>query len=305
LHVKVAVTGATGTIGAAVVGALLDRGDGVVALSRDTSSARSKLGADVEVHEWPSPKTMPAPAAAFEEVAGVIHLLGEPVAQRWSDDAKREIRDSRVLGTRNLLAGMRNAGPHLKVLVAQSATGFYGARGDEPVDETAPPGDDFLARVVVDWEASVREGAEELGLRAPTCRTGVVLSPSGGALEKMLLPFKLGVGGPVAGGRQYMPWVHIDDVVGALLFALDTDAASGPLNVTAPAPVTNKEFSKALGRALHRPSVLPVPGFPIRLLYGEMAMIVTTGVRAEPTRLLELGYEFKRPSLDDALAAAV
>ena len=137
------------------------------------------------------------------------------------------------------------------------------------------------------------------------CRTGVVLSDSGGALEKMLLPFKLGVGGPVAGGRQYLPWVHIDDVVGALLFALDTEAADGPLNVTAPSPVTNKQFSKALGRALHRPAFMPVPGFAIKLLYGEMSTIVTTGVRAEPWRLNALGYEFKRPSLDDALRAAV
>jgi uncharacterized protein (TIGR01777 family) len=235
----------------------------------------------------------------------VIHLLGEPVAQRWNDDAKREIRDSRVLGTRNLIAGMRSAGPRLTVLVAQSATGYYGARGDEPVAESEPAGSDFLARVVVEWEAEVRSGAEELGLRAPICRTGVVLSPSGGALETMLPPFKLGVGGPVAGGQQYIPWAHIDDVVGALLFALDTEAATGPLNVAAPAPATNKEFSKALGRALHRPAVMPVPGFAIKARYGEMAMIVTTGVRAEPARLLELGYSFRRPDLDAALAAVV
>jgi uncharacterized protein (TIGR01777 family) len=191
------------------------------------------------------------------------------------------------------------------VLVAQSAIGYYGARGDEHVDESASPGDDFLAGVVVDWERSVSEGAEELGLRAPICRTGVVLSPSGGALEKMLTPFKLGVGGPVAGGRQYLPWVHIDDVVGALLFSLDNDRADGPLNVTAPSPVTNKEFSKALGRALKRPAVMPVPGFAIKLLYGEMSTIVTTGVRAEPKGLLSLGYSFRQPDLDRALAAAL
>jgi uncharacterized protein (TIGR01777 family) len=303
--VQVAVTGATGTIGGAVVRALLDRGDSVVALSRDASSARSKLGSEVEVHEWPSPASEPAPTAAFAAVDGVIHLLGEPVAQRWTDEAKQLIRDSRVLGTRNLLAGMRGAGPRLEVLVAQSATGYYGSHGDERVDESAPPGDDFLAGVVVEWEAEVRTGAEELGLRASVCRTGVVLSDSGGALEKMLLPFKLGVGGPVAGGGQYLPWIHIDDVVGALLFALDTEAAAGPMNVSAPEPVTNREFSKALGRALHRPAVMPVPGFAIRLLFGEMATIVTTGVRAEPKRLLELGYEFRRPRLGEALAAAV
>jgi uncharacterized protein (TIGR01777 family) len=303
--VKVAVTGATGTIGRAAVRALLDRGDSVVALSRDASGAREKLGSDgVEVHEWSDPKTEPAPVEAFASAEGVIHLLGEPVAQRWTDEAKREIRDSRVLGTRNLVASLRGAGPRLRVLVAQSAIGFYGARGDEPVDESAPAGDDFLAQVVDAWEREAR-AAEELGLRVAQCRTGVVLSPSGGALEKMLTPFKLGVGGPVAGGGQYLPWVHIDDVVGALLFALDTDEAEGPLNVTAPAPVTNKEFSKALGRALHRPALMPVPGFALRLLYGDMASIVTTGVRAEPKRLTELGYPFREPELDHALSASV
>jgi uncharacterized protein (TIGR01777 family) len=303
---KVAVTGATGTIGREVVRALLERGDSVVALSRNASSAREKLGERVEAHEWRDPKSEPAPAAAFAEAEGVIHLLGEPVAQRWTDSAKKEIRDSRVLGTRNLVAGMRDAaGPRLKVLVAQSATGFYGAHGDDVVDESAPAGSDFLAGVVVAWESEVRAAAEALGLRTPTCRTGVVLSRSGGALEEMLTPFKLGVGGPVAGGRQYIPWIHIDDVVAALLFALDNSEADGPLNVTAPEPVTNKEFSKALGRALHRPSVVPVPGFAIKLLYGEMSTIVTTGVRAVPKRLLELGYRFKRPELDEALRAAV
>jgi uncharacterized protein (TIGR01777 family) len=298
---KVAVTGATGLIGRAVVGELVERGDSVVALSRDAAGARSKLPDGVEAVEWADPKGSPAPEAAFEGADGVIHLLGEPVAQRWSDDTKREIRDSRVLGTRNLIAGMRSAGPRLSVLVAQSATGYYGPRGDEPVTESEPAGDDFLAGVVVEWEAEVHDGAEQLGLRAPVCRTGVVLSPSGGALETMLPPFKLGVGGPVAGGRQYIPWVHLDDVVGALLFALDTEAATGPLNVTAPAPATNKEFSKALGRALHRPAVMPVPGFAIKAMYGEMATIVTTGVRAEPARLRELGYEFRQPELDAAL----
>src|SRR5205085_780989 len=145
----------------------------------------------------------------------------------------------------------------------------------------------------------------QLGIRVVTCRTGVVLSPSGGALEKMLTPFKLGVGGPVAGGKQYLPWVHIDDVAGAMLFALDNGAVEGPVNVTAPTPVTNRDFAKALGRALHRPAVLPVPGFALRLLYGEMATIVTTGVRAEPRRLRELGYEFRRGELADALEAAL
>jgi uncharacterized protein len=298
--VRVAVTGATGVIGRAVVRELVERGDSVVALSRD----RSKADLDVEVVEWRDPKTGPAPAAALSGVDGVVHLLGEPLAQRWSEDAKREIHDSRALGTRNLVAGMGAASPRPAVLVSQSATGYYGPHGDEVVDESSGPGDSFEASVVVDWEAEAR-AAEQLGLRVALCRTGVVLSPSGGALAKMLTPFKLGVGGPVAGGRQYLPWVHIDDVVGALLFALDSSDVSGPINVTAPTPVTNREFSKALGRALHRPAFMPVPGFALRLLYGEMAAIVTTGVRAEPRRLEELGYRFRRPELRGALEAAL
>jgi uncharacterized protein (TIGR01777 family) len=224
------------------------------------------------------------------------------VAQRWSDAAKREIRDSRVLSARNLVAGLRElpAGERPKVLVSQSASGYYGPRGEEPVDESEPNADDFLAGVTRDWEEGARE-AEELGARVAMTRTGVVLSPDGGALEKMLPFFKLGVGGPVAGGKQYVPWVHLDDVVGALAFALHDERATGPLNLTAPEPVTNAELSKALGRVLKRPAVAPVPAFAVKLLYGDMATIVTTGVRAVPARLTELGYEFRRPDLESSL----
>ena len=224
---------------------------------------------------------------------------------RWNDAAKREINDSRTLGTRNLVEGLRGAGPRLTTLVSQSAVGYYGAHGDERLDEASPPGDDFLARVVIDWEAEAVRAEVELGLRVVTCRTGVVLAREGGALEQMLPPFKLGVGGPVAGGRQYVPWVHLDDVVGAILFSLDNEAASGPLNITAPEPATNKELSKALGRALRRPAIAPVPAFAVKLLYGEMARIVTTGQRAIPRQLEELGFAFRHPELDEALEAAL
>ena len=299
---RVVVTGATGTIGRAVVRALAERGDEVTVLSRDAGRAREALG-EVDAREWREPKAEPAPAESLAGADGVVHLLGEPVAQRWSKRAKREIRESRVAGTRNLVEGLRSAERRPAVLVSQSASGWYGPHGDESVDESAPAADDFLARVTVDWEAEARR-AEELGMRVVTTRTGVVLSPGGGALEKMLPPFKLGVGGPVAGGRQFVPWVHLDDVVGALLFCLDTEAARGPVNVTAPEPVTNRELSKALGRVLRRPAVAPVPAFALRLLYGEMAQIVTTGVRAVPRRLQELGYEFRMPDLEEALRAA-
>jgi uncharacterized protein (TIGR01777 family) len=303
LHVKVAVTGATGTIGRAVVAELRARGDQPVALSRDPDRARSVLGDDVEAHAWRDPKAEPAPPEALRDADAVIHLLGEPVAQRWSDDAKREIRDSRVLGTRNLVTTLRDVGPRLRTLVAQSATGWYGAHRDERLDETAPAADDFLAGVVKDWEAEARR-AEDGGVRVTCARTGVVLSPEGGALETMLPFFKLGLGGPVAGGRQYVPWIHLDDVVGALLFCLDREEASGPVNLTAPEPVTNKRMSRSLGRALHRPAIAPVPALAVKALYGEMASIVTSGARVIPARLEELGYTFRHPDIDEAMRAA-
>jgi uncharacterized protein len=302
--VRVAVTGATGMIGRALVAALLARGDEVAALSRDAGRAREVLPPGVEAFSWPAPKDQPPPTEALEGVDGVIHLLGESIAQRWTDSARREIRDSRVLATRNLVASLAKLSDPPGVLVSQSASGYYGPRGDERVDESGAAGDDFLARVSVDWEGEARK-AEDLGMRVALTRTGVVLSPSGGALEKMLPFFKLGVGGPVAGGRQYVPWIHLDDMVGALIFSLDDPDARGPVNVSAPAPVTNKELSKTLGRVLRRPAFAPVPALAVKTLYGEMASVVTQGVRMVPRRLEELGYEFKRPELEPALRAAV
>jgi uncharacterized protein len=301
--VKVAVTGATGTIGSALVRELAARGDEVTALSRSAQRARQALGVDAA--GWERPKSEPPPAEALRGRDGVVNLLGEPLARRWTDDAKREIRDSRILGTRNLVAALAALpdGERPRVLVSQSGIDWYGARGDEPVDESEPAGSGFVAQLTVEWEAEARR-AEDLGVRAATTRTGVVVSPSGGALEKMLPPFRLGVGGPVAGGRQYVSWVHLDDVVGALAFCLSTEAAGGPVNVTAPEPVTNREFSKALGRVLRRPAVAPVPALAMKILYGEMAVVVTTGRRALPRRLQELGYEFRRPDLEDALREA-
>jgi uncharacterized protein (TIGR01777 family) len=300
---KVAVSGATGTIGSALVAGLLARGDEVTALSRDSDRARSRL-AQVQAVEWRDPVSEPAPAEALGGRDAVVHLLGEPIAQRWSSDARREIRESRVLGTRNLVAGLRQVAERPSVLISQSGAGWYGHRGEERLDESAPAGDDFLAELAVAWEAEADQ-ARKLGMRVVQTRTGVVLSPSGGALERMLPFFKLGVGGPVAGGRQYVPWVHLDDVVGAILACLDDDAVSGPVNVTAPEPVTNRELSKALGKVLRRPALAPVPGLAVKLLYGEMSDVVTTGQRAIPGRLEQLGYRFRRPDLDGALRDAV
>jgi uncharacterized protein (TIGR01777 family) len=298
---RVAVTGATGLIGSRLVGALKARGDGVTVLSRDPARATKALGVPAE--RWDL-LAAPAPAAALAGHAGVIHLAGAPVAQRWSAEAREQIRSSRVVGTANLVAGLEAADPRPRVLVSASASGFYGDRGDEELDEQAPPGDDFLARVCVGWEASA-DRASELGVRVTKVRTGLVLDAHGGALAKMLPAFRLGVGGPVAGGRQYMSWIHVDDVVGLYLAALDGDDWNGPVNGCAPGAVTNAEFSHALGRALHRPAVLPVPGLALRAMYGTMAEIVTGGQRMVPRRPQALGYRWAHTDLDEALRSAL
>ncbi len=292
---NITITGASGLIGSRLVERLRARGDDVTTLSRNPSSPGAL--------RW-LPEQEPAPAAALNGCDAVIHLAGENVAQRWSDDAKRRIRSSRELGTRNLVAGIEAAEPRPRVLISSSAVGYYGPHGDEELDETTAAGDDFLAEVCVIWEREAQRAAD-LGLRVVCVRTGVVLDQNGGALAKMLPFFKLGVGGPVAGGDQYLPWIHVDDVVGIYLAALDGDAWKGAINASAPTPVTNKAFSKALGRALHRPALAPVPALAIRTLYGEMAEIVTKGQRVIPRRAQEHGYTFAHPDLDEALRAAL
>jgi uncharacterized protein len=305
---KIVVTGATGLIGSTLVAALLERGDHVVALSRDAQSARQKLdGAGhaeaLETVSWAQPTTAPPPAATLAGADAVVHLLGEPIAQRWTPSAKQAIRDSRVLATEQLVSGLRELAKadRPQVLVSQSATGYYGPRGNEPIAEETAPGDDFLAGVVVAWEQAAT--AAESMMRVVRTRTGVVLAADGGALGMMLPFFKLGIGGPVAGGQQYVPWIHLDDVVGALIRCVDDATITGALNLTAPTPVRNSEFSHALGRALHRPAFTPVPGFALKLMYGEMSIVVTTGQRAVPAHLESAGYAFAHPDLDTALRA--
>ena len=300
---RVTVTGGTGRIGSGVVEALVRRGDEVSVLTRDPRRAAARLPEGVTPVPW-DPAAGPAPVEALSGCAAVVHLAGEDVAQRWTSAAKRRIRDSREVGTRNLVAGIARADPRPAALVSGSAAGYYGPHGDEPVDESTPPGDDFLARVCVAWEREARQ-AEELGVRVAIVRAGVVLDAHGGALAKMLPFFRLGIGGPVAGGRQYLPWIHRDDEIGLLLAAIDAPSFSGPVNAAAPAAVTNAEFSKALGRALRRPAIAPVPALAIRALYGEMSAIVVTGVRMVPGRVPELGYAFRHPELEEALRSAL
>jgi uncharacterized protein len=304
--VRVTVTGASGLIGSALLAQLREHGAEITVLSRNPSRAHEELG--VEAVRW-DPLSEPAPVQALTGRDAVVHLAGENIAQRWSEQAKRAIRDSRVLGTRNLLAGLQAAGDaqadqRPRTLISGSAIGYYGPRGEEPLDEEAPPGSGFLAQTCVDWEAQAQQ-ASALGMRVVLVRTGVVLNRDGGALAKMLPPFQLGVGGPVAGGEQYMSWIHREDLVGMIATALSDERWSGPINATAPEPVTNREFSHALGHALHRPSLLPVPGFALGLLYGEMAEIVTTGARVMPAKALVLGYDFRHPELVGALRSAL
>jgi uncharacterized protein len=299
---NVTLTGATGLIGAGIVRALQARGDGVTVLSRDADRARATLPG-VDAHAW-RPLDEPAPAAALSERDAVVHLAGESVAQRWTDESRRAIHDSREIGTRNLVAGLATAEPRPRVLVSASGVNYYGPRGDERLTEDAGPGDDFLARVCIAWEREAG-AAREHGLRVAMLRTAVVLDPHGGALSKMLPFFRLGVGGPVAGGRQYLPWIHAEDIVGLYLAALDDPSWDGPINACAPDPATNHDFARALGRALRRPAFAPVPGFAVRLLYGDMAEIVTEGQRTVPMRALEHGYAFRHTDLEEALRDAV
>jgi uncharacterized protein (TIGR01777 family) len=301
---RVLVTGASGLLGSAVSDALLARGDEVVGLTRDPDRARPK-NPTVRWHAW-SPTTERPPEAALEGIDGIVNLIGEEINQRLTDEAKIRIRESRIRGTRNLLEGIEASPTEPSVFVGQSAIGYYGDRGAQVIDEESGAGEpDFLTDVVSDWEAAEKR-AEDAVDRVVIFRTGLVLTKEGGLIKQLLLPFRLGLGGPIAGGGQYMSWIHIEDVVGLFLWALDDHRAWGVINGTAPDPVTNREFSKALGRALHRPAFLPVPKFAIAALRGgELADAVAGGARVVPRRALDLGYEFRHRDLDEALRSAL
>jgi uncharacterized protein (TIGR01777 family) len=300
---RILVTGATGLIGSALCDALLARGDEVVGLTRDPQRARPK-NPTVNWHPWQATSERPPPEA-LEGVDGVVNLIGEEINQRLTDAAKVRIRESRLVGSRNLIHGIAASPTTPSVFIGQSAIGYYGDRGAQIVDEESPPGEGFTAEIPVDWEAAERE-AEDVVDRVVIFRTGLVLTRHGGLLRQLLPPFKLGVGGPIAGGEQFMSWIHIEDVVGLFLWALDDKSVWGIINATAPTPATNREFSKALGRAIHRPAVFPVPKLAVAALRGrELADAVAGGARVLPRRALDLGYEFRHPDLDEALRSAL
>jgi uncharacterized protein len=289
------VTGATGLIGNALCRALVAAGHRVSALSRYGSSQ----GLPTPVRMVHGDPTVAGPWQ--EELAAsdaCVHLAGEPVAAaRWSAERKRRIRESRVESTRRVVEVVVARGPG--VLVSGSAIGYYGPRGDEPLDETAPPGVDFLAEVCKEWEAAALAGAPRA--RVVTLRTGIVLSRSGGALAQMLLPFRLFAGGPIGKGEFWQSWIHLDDEVALIRWALETSAVAGPLNATAPNPVRNRELARAIGRVLRRPSALPVPRAALKLALGELATVVAAGQRVIPKKASELGFRFRYTELEPAL----
>jgi uncharacterized protein (TIGR01777 family) len=297
--VKVLVTGASGQIGGQLSDALFARGDEVVGLTRDPARARS-ANPRVDWHRW-EPTLERPPAEAFEGVEGVVNLAGESIAQRWNEERKRRIMDSRRTATHNLVQAIEGLERKPRVLVSQSAVGFYGDRGEEALDEASAPGEGFDAEVAQEWEKAARP-VEAAGVRLAIVRTGQVLDPGAGFLGEQLAPFKLGVGGPLAGGKQYVSWIHREDEIALLLWALDDDSVSGVVNGTAPEPVPNREFAKALGRALGRPAALPIPGVVLDLKFGpEFGKVARGGQRVLPNRTQELGFEFRHPRIDEAL----
>ncbi len=300
---RVLITGASGLLGSSVADALLARGDEVVGLTREPERARPK-NPTVNWHAW-EPGSERPPPEALAEVDAVVNLIGEEINQRLTEQAKRRIRESRVTAARNLIQGIAAAEVRPKVFVGQSAVGYYGDRGAQILDEESERGEGWIADVVTEWEATEHEAASHVD-RLVILRTAPILTKHSGLLKQLALPFKLGLGGPIAGGEQYLSWLHLDDYVGMVLWALEDESVAGIVNASAPNPATNREFSKALGRALNRPALLPVPKLAVTAMRGrELADAVAGGARVLPRRATDLGYQFRHPELDEALEAAL
>ena len=290
---RIAITGSTGLVGRAVAPMLTGAGHNVLPIVR-RQPGPGEIGWNPSANEFD--------AAELDGVDGVVHLAGENLAAgRWTRVRKDRIRASRVRGTDLVCRKLAGLAKPPRTLVSASAIGYYGDRGDQVLDEGQPPGTDFLADVVREWEAATRP-AIDAGIRVVQLRIGVVLAPDGGALARMLTPFKLGLGGRVGNGRQYWSWISIDDIAGAVYHALTTDSLSGPVNATAPNPVTNRQFTRTLGRVISRPTMFPMPAMLAKIAFGEMAeALLLSSTRVQPTRLLESGYTFQHPELEDAL----
>lgn len=291
---NVLITGGTGFIGGALSQELKSSGHSVLITTRLQTYSKEKL-------TWNLPALISSDT--MSNIDAVVNLAGESIASgRWTKTRKERIMSSRTNITRALVQSMQNANPKPKVLISASAIGFYGPCGDEFVTEDAPPGTNFLADVCKAWEAEALK-AEEMGVRVVLVRIGGVLESDGGALPKMIMPFKFFLGGPIGSGKQWFSWIHRDDITGIIKYALENKSISGPINLTAPDPVTNKEFSSAIGRAISRPSWLPVPGFIVKITLGELGDILLTGQRVLPEKALKAGYKFKHPDVDEALRA--
>ncbi len=295
---KILISGSHGLVGSALVSSLRADGHEVFNLVRRAPHSDSEV-------EW-YPDRGSLALARLEGMDAVVHLAGENIAEgRWSDEKKKKIRESRVKGTTVLSGALANLKHPPKTLVSASAIGYYGNRGDLILTEQSAPGDDFLARVCVEWERAT-ESASQQGIRVVNARFGIILSANGGALKKMLPPFRMGVGGRIGSGKQWMSWIALDDVVAGLTFAINNEALAGPVNFVAPKPVTNAEFTKTLGKVLSRPTFFPIPEFGVRLAFGEMAdALLLSSQRVEPKALSQSGFEFSYPALQDALARAV
>jgi uncharacterized protein (TIGR01777 family) len=297
--VKITISGASGLIGRRLLKTLAAQGHTLQVLSRH---AGTNMPGSIKVFPWDPPQAEP-PAEALRDTDAVIHLAGEPVAQRWNDGVKRRIRESRVAGTTNLVTALAKLPNRPKTLVCASASGYYGSRGDEVLTEASAPGSDYLAEVCIAWEKAA-QAAEPFGVRVVRVRTGVVLDAKGGALAKMLPPFKMGAGGKLGSGKQWMSWIHAEDLAGIFAWAL-AGPASGPVNGVAPNPVTNADFTKALASTLKRPALFPVPALGLKVLFGEMSEILLGSQRILPKAAEAGGYRFRFPEVGAALADAL
>ncbi|MBA2406097.1 MAG: TIGR01777 family protein, partial [Bdellovibrionales bacterium] len=296
---KVVVTGATGFVGQVIVKQLLASGDEVVVLTRNVARAAITLGSSCKYFQWDDTNSLP-PVEAFQGVDGIINLMGESISKRWDENQKKKIYNSRINGTRRLVEVLEKLPQRPKVFVSASAIGIYGNRGDEDINEESTVADDFLGKVCKDWENEANK-ARNFGARVVIIRTGVVLGRGGGALEKMLPVFKMGVGGPLGSGKQYLSWIHIEDLASMYLEALKNNSIKAVLNGTAPYPATNAYFSKMMGKVLRRPAFLPTPAFAMKIAFGEMSQIILEGQKVLPVKFKEMNFRYRYPTLEMAL----